>query len=86
MKVVKEMKIKEEELEAIVSKQTELSAIVNNIGGIEVKKHELLHEFAQANGALEELKSNLEKEYGSVNIDLSTGEYTPIETKDEPGS
>jgi hypothetical protein len=85
MKVVKN-KIKQEELNAIVAKQSELGAIINQIGGFEARKHEKLHEFAQLNGELEELKSGLEKEYGSVNIDLTTGEYTPIEKKDEPGS
>lgn len=85
MELVKN-KIKKEELEAIVAKQAELSSVINQIGGFEARKHELLHDFAQLNSSLEELKSNLEKDYGSVNIDLTTGEYTPIEKKDEPGS
>jgi hypothetical protein len=85
MKVVKN-KIKQEELDAIVAKQSELGAIINQIGGFEARKHELLHDFALLNGELEGLKADLEKAYGSVNVDLKTGEYTPIETKDESGS
>ena len=32
------------------------------------------------NEGLEEQKTKLEKKYGSVNINLETGEVTPIET------
>ena len=32
---------------------------------------------------MEEIKKELEKEYGPVNIDLKTGEYTKIEKEEE---
>jgi hypothetical protein len=39
----------------------------------------LLHEVAGVNKEIEEFKVELEKEYGSVNINLETGEYSKIE-------
>jgi hypothetical protein len=59
---------------------------MNNIGLIELKKHELLHSFAKANGELEDIKKDLEESYGQVNIDLATGEYTEVVKEDEQGS
>jgi hypothetical protein len=76
-------KIKKEELEAIVTKQNEVSSIMNNIGILEAKKHEFLHSFAKVNGELEDIKKDLEETYGQVNIDLATGEYTEVEKEDE---
>ena len=76
-------KIKKEELEAIVTKQNEVSSIMNNIGILEAKKHELLHSFAKVNGELEDIKKDLEETYGQINIDLATGEYIEVEKEDE---
>lgn len=76
-------KIKKEELEAIVTKQNEVSSIMNNIGILEAKKHEFLHSFAKVNGELEDIKKDLEETYGQINIDLATGEYVEVEKEDE---
>ena len=77
------LKIKKEELELIVTKQNEITSIMNNIGVLEAKKHELLHSFAQVNGELEDVKKDLEEAYGQINIDLKTGEYTEVKKEDE---
>jgi len=77
-------KIKTEELSNIVSLQTKLQSIITDLGIIETKKHELLHAFANINEDINKSKLDLEKEYGKVNIDLETGEYTDI--KDEQGN
>ncbi len=79
-------KIKKEELESIVSKQNEVTSIMNNIGLLEAKKHEFLHSFAQINGELEDIKKDLEESYGQINIDLKTGEYTEVVKEDEQDS
>ncbi len=76
-------KIKKEELESIVSKQNEVTSIMNNIGLLEAKKHEFLHSFAKVNGELEDIKKDLEESYGQINIDLKTGEYTEVVKEDE---
>ncbi len=77
------LKIKNEELKLIVTKQNEVSSIMNSIGMLEAKKHELLHSFARINGELEDIKKDLEKNYGQININLETGEYTEVEKEDE---
>lgn len=76
-------KITKEQLDLVVSQQSELSKVLSDIGALEANKHSLLHKIADINKAIEETKAELEKEYGSVNIDLKTGEYTIIETEAE---
>jgi len=77
------MKIKEEQLEIIREQQKNLTSILNNIGYLEAQKHGLLHQFGETNKTIESFKQELEKEYGAINIDLESGEYTTIE-KEEP--
>ena len=74
-------KITEEQLKTANENQEKLIGLVNQIGMIETQKHALLHDVAEVNKTAEEFKTELEKEYGAVSIDLKTGEYTKI--KDE---
>ena len=76
-------KIKDEELERIQNQQTELNNILHEVGVLETQKHGLLHKFAGINREVEDLKAELEKEYGNVNINIETGEYTEIEPEPE---
>jgi len=76
-------KIKEEHLTKIQDQQKRLNNLLNQIGYVSARKHGLLHEFGEVNKQTEEFKSVLEAEYGEVNINVETGEYTPIETKEE---
>ena len=73
------MKIKEEQLKVIQDQQRELNAIMHEVGVLETQKHGLLHKFADLNKEVEDVKSELNKEYGEININLETGEYTEIE-------
>ena len=75
-------KITDEQLKSINKGQRELMTIVNQIGILESQKHSLLHKVADANKVVEDLKAELEKEYGAIDIDLATGEYTEVD-KDE---
>jgi predicted nucleic acid-binding Zn-ribbon protein len=72
-------KIKDEQLEKLVNQQSSLNSLLSRIGVVESQKHALLHEVAGVNKEIEEFKVELEKEYGSVNINLETGEYSKIE-------
>ena len=78
------MKIKEEELKVIQNQQQKLNELVRNIGLLESQKHALLHDIAVINKDVEEYKSVLEKEYGTININIEDGTYTKIE-KDVEG-
>jgi len=75
-------KITDEQLKSINEGQKELMTIVNQIGILESQKHSLLHQVADANKVVEDLKAELEAEYGAIDINLVTGEYTEVK-KDE---
>ena len=76
-------KIKEEQLKRIQNQQQQLNDTIREIGLLESKKHGLLHNIAAINSEVEELKEELEKEYGRVNINIETGEYTEMEQEQE---
>ena len=75
-------KITEQQLKEVLTSQEELGTLINKIGGLEANKHALLHDIAKVNEKIETTKANLEKEYGSITIDLKTGEYSIIEQED----
>jgi hypothetical protein len=74
--------ISEEQLIKLVEQQKELQNILTNIGVVESQKHSLLHNLAEVNKIAEEFKKELESIYGSISINLETGEYTKIEKED----
>tara|TARA_R100000005_G_scaffold93749_1_gene69931 strand:+ start:242 stop:502 length:261 start_codon:yes stop_codon:yes gene_type:complete len=76
-------KISEEHLKKIQEQQTKLNQILNQVGYLEAQKHGLLHEFGEVNKSVEDFKSVLETEYGQVNINVETGEYTVIEKEED---
>jgi len=75
-------KISEEHLKTIQEQQKELNETLNQIGYLEGQKHAYLHKMAETNNAINEFKDELEKEYGQVNINVETGEYTKLEVKE----
>ncbi len=79
-----ENKITEEELKTIQEQQTNLNQILHRVGLIEAQKHGLLHDFGKINEEVEEVKSELEKKYGQVNINVEDGTYTEIEQETQP--
>ncbi len=76
-------KITEDQLSTIKEQQVKLQTVVNEVGLIESKKHQLLHVIASINTDIEDFKKQLEEEYGSININIETGEYTEIEKEPE---
>ena len=76
-------KIKEEQLSKIQEQQRNLNSILNEVGYLEVQKHGLLHQFAGVNKEVEDFKSDLESEYGAININMEDGTYTVIENVEE---
>jgi len=73
------MKITEEQLEKIKKQQDNLNTLINNIGFLETQKHNYLHQLSELNKVIDSTKVELEKEYGSVNINMESGEYNLIE-------
>lgn len=79
---MKSQKVTKEQLQKIQDQQEKLRNVLTDIGVIEVRKHEALHAQAVISQEIEENKKELEKEYGAINVDMTTGEYTEI-VKDE---
>jgi hypothetical protein len=71
--------IKKEQLEKIVAQQKELAGVLNSIGLLEAQKHGALHQLAGLNEDIEKFKSELEQEYGPINISLEDGSYTKVD-------
>ena len=49
---------------------------------MEAQKHSALHKIAELNQVIEEEKKKLEEAYGQVSVNLETGEYEEIKTKE----
>ena len=77
------MKIKEEQLETIQKQQKDLNSLISNVGYLETQKHNYLHQLSELNKIIDSYKMELEKEYGAININIETGNYTMIETEEE---
>jgi len=76
-------KITEEQLKEVRDSQAKLNQILHQIGLIEVQKSSVKVEFGKVNEETEKIKKKIEDEYGPINIDLSNGEYTIVEKKEE---
>ena len=81
--MAKAKKITKKELEEVTVLKINLDGVITNIGVLETQKHALLHKVAEVNEKLANNKKELEDKYGSINIDLETGEYTKIEKEEE---
>ena len=76
-------KIKDEELQKIVEKTKEQNEMLRTIGVLETQKQGVLVQLAQSNKDLEEIKKELEDEYGQVTVNLEDGNYTEIEKEND---
>jgi allophanate hydrolase subunit 1 len=73
-----ENKITEDQLNKIHDFQKEIRTFLIEVGAKEAEKHALLHRLVGVNEKQEELKKELETEYGSININLEDGSYEVI--------
>ena len=76
-------KISEKQLKDIRKIQGDLNQVLNQIGYLEVQKSGLKQQFAKINEDSEKFKKELEEEFGPINIDLGTGEYTIVEPEEK---
>ena len=76
-------KISEKQLKDIKKIQGDLNQVLNQIGYLEIQKSGLKTQFAKINEDSEKFKKELEDEYGPINIDLATGEYTIVEPEEK---
>jgi len=73
------MRITDEELEEIREQQTKISQIKQDLGTLEIRKHEIMGVLINIDKEVEETKTILEDKYGRVNINLDDGSYTDVE-------
>jgi len=76
-------KITEEQLKKVKDHQGKLSDFLTKIGILEIQKQELAGKVEVLSKEIEKNKSELEQEYGAINIDLKDGSYTEIKQNAE---
>ena len=77
------MENKKDQLEKIQRFQKDLNNMWNEVGFLEAQKTAVLSKFHEVNKETEDFKKELEEEYGSININLEDGTYTPIEKEED---
>ena len=76
-------KITKKELESLNEQEKKKAAIRNDIGVLEIQKHQLLHISSEIQAEQDKLKNELEKSYGKINVDLKDGSYKIVEDEKE---
>jgi predicted nucleic acid-binding Zn-ribbon protein len=66
-------KITDEQLNKVQTSVNNLNRLQLEIGSIEVKKHELMHQIAGLRDELTILQGEFEKEYGTFDINIQDG-------------
>ena len=73
--MAKAKKITEAELEAVRTAVTNFNRAKANLGELEYQKSQVVTQIVSLEAALKEEQQVLEKTYGSVTVNLETGEY-----------
>jgi len=74
LKGIKPEKITEDQLKRVQDTVSDINRFQMEIGSIETRKHNLLHNIAQLNDQLTLLRNEFDKEYGTTDINIETGE------------
>ena len=73
LKGIKPEKITDEQLKKVQDTVNTLNRSQLDIGSMEVKKHEVMHQIAGLRDSLTVLQSEFEKEYGTFDINIQDG-------------
>ena len=73
LKGIKPEKITDEQLKKVQDTVNNLNRSQLEIGSMEVKKHEIMHQIAGLRDELTVLQSEFEKEYGTFDINIQDG-------------
>ena len=73
LKGIKSEKITDEQLKKVQDTVNNLNRAQLEIGSMEVKKHEMMHQIAGLRDGLTVLQSEFEKEYGTFDINIQDG-------------
>ena len=73
LKGIKPEKITDEQLKKVQDTVNNLNRSQLEIGSMEIKKHEMMHQVAGLRDGLTVLQSEFEKEYGTFDINIQVG-------------
>jgi hypothetical protein len=73
LKGIKPEKITDEQLEKVQNTVNSINRAQLEIGSIELKKHEMMHQIAGLRDELTLLQGEFEKEYGTFDINIQDG-------------
>ena len=74
LKTAKPEKISEQQLAELQSSIKTIENLTKDVGGMEVRKYSLMKAMESVHSRLEGIRVKLEKEYGTDNINIHTGE------------
>jgi len=74
-------KLTKEELETLRQAVNTVNALTNQLGQMEIAKANAINQVKDAQARVQEEQKTLEEKYGSVTIDLNTGEITEQPTE-----
>ena len=80
----KENKITEEELKNLQELVGKLNNASNQLGNIEMQKHQLLHASQALQSDMAEMQKALEETYGKVSVNMQDGTYQEIPEDVQP--
>ena len=73
LKGIKPEKITDEQLKKVQDTVNSLNRSQLEIGSMEIKKHEMMHQIAGLRDELTVLQGEFEKEYGTFDVDIKDG-------------
>lgn len=78
-------KISKDELKQIQEQEQKKNAVLIELGKLVVSAFSYSNLFAGVQKEQEDLKVEMEKEYGKINIDIKDGSYTEIKEDEKKG-
>ena len=75
-------KITDEQLKQLQEQVNTINQNQLKIGSLETQKHTLIHNGVELQNQLRGIQDELEKEYGKVSVNISTGEYEEIKEEE----
>lgn len=70
--------ITKDELKKVTELQTELQSYLANIGVLEVQKAKAIYQVNMLEKDMDQVKKDIEANYGAININLTDGTYEEI--------
>jgi hypothetical protein len=82
--MAKTVKLTKEELQNLVEVQQKLNNITLNLGNAELAKQVMFVEYSKVKLEFDAVAKDLEEKYGQVNVNLTDGTVSPIDSSENP--